>query len=92
MVFFAGFPYNHTQSFFDDQEGRNTMKNNEGLNAGREKAENIDFLISDEQLADISAGASTTGICPYCHKYVTITVSGSSLVCNSCGKGWTAAY
>ena len=55
--------------------------------------ENKDARINEELIEKVAGGSgASTGICPRCHKYVTIYSSGSTLTCSDCGYSWTTAY
>lgn len=48
--------------------------------------------IPDEAAEKACGGSSSSGICPSCHKYVTITYSGDKCTCGTCGYTWTISY
>lgn len=55
--------------------------------------ENKDARINEELIEKVAGGSgASAGICPRCHKYVTIYSSGSTLTCSDCGYSWTTAY
>lgn len=68
------------------------MKTNEELNALGEEVQAMSGKMparTEKELELVNGGISTTtGNCPYCHKHVTITVCGSSLICTSCSQSW----
>ena len=67
----------------------------EEINALKEEIEAVNKKLAElteEELEQVSGGGSTVGICPRCHKYVTIYTSGNTLTCSSCGHSWSSGY